>query len=113
MRPTAEQRFLLLLALVVGVVAPDNRLLYYIPKNETTAAFCACVQETCAAGSWKPHPPPELAYRGFICEPGDYSGKHADTEARIVCSWYNPSTPNSTSVLYTEEVAEELGAIKG
>lgn len=44
MRPTAEQRFLPLLALVVGVVAPDNRLLYYIPKNETTAAFCAwCV----------------------------------------------------------------------
>ncbi|KAJ6469489.1 hypothetical protein C8R45DRAFT_1017249 [Mycena sanguinolenta] len=100
--------FVPLLALIVGVRAPDNRLLYTIPKKDTTEIFCASFERACAAGHWKPPPPRDLSYRGFICEPGDFSGKHTDTEARVVCSWASNST--SPSVLFTTEVAECLGA---
>ncbi|KAF8217761.1 hypothetical protein K438DRAFT_1795603 [Mycena galopus ATCC 62051] len=99
-----------LLVLIVGVRAPDNRLLYTMPKKVTAVAFCAAFSRACETGSWMPPPPKNLAYRGFICEPGDFSGKHTDTEARVVCSWYNPSKANSTSVLFTTEVAKKLGA---
>jgi hypothetical protein len=39
MRPIPMLKALALLAIIVGVRAPDNRLLYTIPKNETTDTF--------------------------------------------------------------------------
>ncbi|KAJ7253699.1 hypothetical protein B0H12DRAFT_1116242 [Mycena haematopus] len=93
-----------------GATPPDNRLLYTVPKRENTENFCSSFERTCAAGSWKPSPPQDLSYRGFICEPGDYSGKHTATEARIVCSWASNLT--APSVLFTTNVAKYLGATK-
>ncbi|KAJ6572045.1 hypothetical protein B0H19DRAFT_1132337 [Mycena capillaripes] len=112
MRSNAALRALYLLAIIVGVRAPDNRLLYTIPKNESIDTFRTCFEQTCTKGTWKPPPPKDLTFRGYIFEPGDFSGKNTDTEARIVCSWHNASEPNSTSVLFTTQVAKYLGATK-
>ncbi|KAJ7669310.1 hypothetical protein DFH06DRAFT_1180562 [Mycena polygramma] len=101
-----------LLALIVGVRAPDNRLLYTVPKHETINTFRTRFEQACQSGTWRPPPPKDLQFRGYIFEPGDYSGKNANTEARIVCSWYSPSAPNASSTLFTTEVAEFLGATK-
>ncbi|KAJ7150986.1 hypothetical protein C8R43DRAFT_1236173 [Mycena crocata] len=96
------------------VGAADNRLLYTIPAKETIETFRSCFVDTCAKGTWKPAHHKGLTYRGFIFQPGDYSGKHNDTEARLVCSWYNTSAPEPQppSITFTREVAEYLGATK-
>ncbi|KAJ7154744.1 hypothetical protein C8R46DRAFT_1227562 [Mycena filopes] len=110
-------RTVLALALTLGwggVQAIDNRLLYTIPKGETMTQFTKCFEKTCTNGAWKPPPPKGLTFRGFIVEPGDYSGKNADKEAKIVCSWYNASStanPNP-SITFTTEVADYLDAKK-
>lgn len=39
MRPNAGLKAIYLLAIIVGVRAPDNRLLYTIPKKETVDTF--------------------------------------------------------------------------
>ncbi|KAJ6532710.1 hypothetical protein DFH09DRAFT_1325986 [Mycena vulgaris] len=110
MRPAAV---MLLLGIAgLGVQAIDNRLLYTIPEKETIDTFRTCFEQTCTDGTWKPAHHQGLTFRGFIFQPGDYSGKHADTEARIVCSWYNASALNPPSITFTKEVAEYLGATK-
>ncbi|KAJ7723371.1 hypothetical protein B0H16DRAFT_1737221 [Mycena metata] len=96
------------------VQAMDSRLLYTIPKGESMKGFTDCFEQTCTKGTWKPPPPRGLTFRGFLVEPGDYSGKNADTEAKIVCSWYNASAPGPSqpSITFTAQVAEYLGATK-
>ncbi|KAJ7698643.1 hypothetical protein B0H17DRAFT_1050292 [Mycena rosella] len=100
---------------MVGVQAVDNRLLYTIPAKDSIDAFRAAFESTCANGTWTRahHALRGLSFRGFIFQPGDYAGKHADTEARLVCSWYNASAPDpAPSVTFTTEVAAYLGATK-
>ncbi|KAJ6616457.1 hypothetical protein B0H10DRAFT_2219470 [Mycena sp. CBHHK59/15] len=99
-----------LLSSLVAVYAVDNRLLYTIPAGDTIDAFRSQFEKTCS--TWRPAKRAGLKFRGVLFEPGDYSGKHTDMEARIVCSWYNTSTPNAPSVTYTRAVAEHLGATK-
>ncbi|KAJ7033157.1 hypothetical protein C8F04DRAFT_1105308 [Mycena alexandri] len=114
MRATCTLALAGIAVLAITVQAIDSRLLYTIPKGESMQQFTDCFEQTCTKGTWKPPPPKGLTFRGFLVEPGDYSGKNADTEAKIVCSWYNASAPgpNQPSITFTKEVAEYLGATK-
>ncbi|KAJ7484439.1 hypothetical protein FB451DRAFT_1232529 [Mycena latifolia] len=95
------------------VEAVDNRLLYTIPKKDIMDVFRNLFEQTCTNGTWKPPPPKGLSFEGFIFQPGDYSGKNAATECRIVCSWHNASAPNPLqAITFTTQVAEYLGATK-
>ncbi|KAJ7098305.1 hypothetical protein C8R44DRAFT_748154 [Mycena epipterygia] len=100
------------LLVIVGVQAIDNRLLYTSPRNETIDSFRTCFENTCSAGTWKPANHAGLTFRGFIFEPGDFSGQLTDTEARLACSWYNVSAPNLPFITFTQDVAKYLGATK-
>ncbi|KAJ7731118.1 hypothetical protein DFH07DRAFT_945214 [Mycena maculata] len=105
----------LLQTLLLGIAtvqATDDRLLYTIPENEIIDKFRTCFEKTCSA--WKPAQKEGLTFRGYIFEPGNYEGMKMDTEARIVCSWYNATgaNPNTPSVTFTQQVAAYLGATR-
>ncbi|KAJ7255279.1 hypothetical protein C8J57DRAFT_1721840 [Mycena rebaudengoi] len=113
MRFTRTTRLAVLPLLLYGTIggqATDYRLLYTIPAKDTMATFRVRFDETCP--TWKPALENGYTFRGTLIEPGDYSGKHTDTEARLVCSWYNASTVNKPTIIFTREVAECLGAVK-
>ncbi|KAJ7089263.1 hypothetical protein B0H15DRAFT_840179 [Mycena belliarum] len=99
-------------ASVRAVQAVDNRLLYTVPEEDSMNVFRNLFEQACINGTWKPPPPLGLEFQGFIFQPGDYKGHHADSECRIVCSWHNASDPNERSITFTTEVAEYLGARK-
>ncbi|KAF7351935.1 Glycoside hydrolase family 81 protein [Mycena venus] len=68
----------------VGLVhAVDNRLLYIIPAGDTIDTFTADFTDACT--NWQPALNQGLTFVEALVEPGDFSGKNSDTEARIVC----------------------------
>ncbi|KAJ7676738.1 hypothetical protein DFH06DRAFT_1317346 [Mycena polygramma] len=46
-----------------------------------------------------------LTFVDYLVEAGDFQGKNADTEARLVCAW-----TNGTIQTFTTDVATSLGA---
>ncbi|KAJ7182946.1 hypothetical protein C8R43DRAFT_1101177 [Mycena crocata] len=86
------------------VRAVDDRLLYQIPAGETIDTFTSDFETTCT--SWAPAIDAGLTFSNFLVQPGDFQGKNADTEAKIVCAW----TDGTTITTFTEDVAAELGA---
>ncbi|KAJ7171467.1 hypothetical protein C8R46DRAFT_1217028 [Mycena filopes] len=89
-----------------GVVhAADDRLLFTIPAGDTIEQFSADFQSTCAA--WPPAVAAGLTFLDSLVEPGDFQGKNADTEAKIVCAWTDSTGAITT---FTTEVATSLGA---
>ncbi|KAJ7931208.1 hypothetical protein B0H13DRAFT_1959440 [Mycena leptocephala] len=92
-----------LLASLGLVRARDDRLLYTIPAGDSMDTFTADFETACS--TWPPAIAAGLTFLDFLVEPGDFSGKNADTEARIVCAW-----TNGTITTFTEDVAASLGA---
>ncbi|KAJ7479741.1 hypothetical protein FB451DRAFT_1239727 [Mycena latifolia] len=88
------------------VQARDDRLLYAIPAGDTMDVFTSDFDAAC--GSWAPAIDAGLTAFEALVEPGDFSGKNADTEAKIFCSWSNGPGINIT--LFTTDVAASLGA---
>ncbi|KAJ6616459.1 hypothetical protein B0H10DRAFT_1949107 [Mycena sp. CBHHK59/15] len=102
---------LTLLGSSIGLVhAIDNRLLFTIPAGETMDTFEVDFDNTCS--TWGPAADEGLTFISTLFEPGDFSGKNKDTEARLVCSWYNASDPVYKDITFTVAVAEYLGATK-
>ncbi|KAJ7723374.1 hypothetical protein B0H16DRAFT_1895815 [Mycena metata] len=95
----------LLFAAVGLVSAADDRLLFTIPSGESIDAFTADFQTACS--TWGPAVAAGLTFVSDLVEPGDFSGKNADTEARLVCAWED-STGKITT--FTTDVATSLGA---
>ncbi|KAJ7512868.1 hypothetical protein B0H11DRAFT_1898133 [Mycena galericulata] len=89
----------------LGLVrAADDRLLYTIPAGDTIDTFTSDFDTTCS--TWPPAIAAGLTFVESLVEPGDFSGKNADTEARIVCAW----TDGTTITTFTTDVAASLGA---
>ncbi|KAJ7098308.1 hypothetical protein C8R44DRAFT_811311 [Mycena epipterygia] len=89
----------------LGLVhAADDRLLYTIPAADSIDTFTS--DFTAACSSWQPAVAAGLTFVDSLVEPGDFQGKHADTEARIVCAWTN----GTTITTFTTDVAASLGA---
>ncbi|KAJ7484435.1 hypothetical protein FB451DRAFT_84850 [Mycena latifolia] len=89
----------------LGLVhAVDDRLLYTIPAGDTIDTFTSDFDDACT--TWAPAVYAGLTFVDFLVEPGDFSGKNADTEARIVCAW----TDGTTITTFTTDVAASLGA---
>ncbi|KAJ6557571.1 hypothetical protein B0H19DRAFT_1148121 [Mycena capillaripes] len=89
----------------LGLVrAIDNRLLYAIPAGDSIDTFTSDFDAACA--SWAPAAAAGLTFAEALVEPGDFSGKNADTEAKIFCTW----TDGTTSTTFTKDVAASLGA---
>ncbi|KAJ6557563.1 hypothetical protein B0H19DRAFT_1376274 [Mycena capillaripes] len=94
-----------LLFAALGLVrAADDRLLYAIPAGDTIETFTSDFTAVCR--SWQPAVAAGLTFVEALVEPGDFSGKNADTEAKIFCAW----TDGTTTTLFTEDVAASLGA---
>ncbi|KAK7059689.1 glycoside hydrolase family 81 protein [Favolaschia claudopus] len=90
---------------VVGLVsAVDNRLLYQFPAGDTLETFSADFEAACS--TWQPAIDQGLTYARTLIEPGDWQGKNADTQAKIICSW----TDGTNFPPFTVDVAASLGA---
>ncbi|KAJ7698647.1 hypothetical protein B0H17DRAFT_1196747 [Mycena rosella] len=88
----------------LGLVrARDDRLLYTIPAGDSIDTFTSDFDDACA--TWAPAVNAGLTFVESLVEPGDFSGKNPDTEARIVCSF-----TNGTITTFTTDVAASLGA---
>ncbi|KAJ7894817.1 hypothetical protein B0H13DRAFT_2035741 [Mycena leptocephala] len=59
-----------------------------------------------ACSTWAPAIAAGLTWVQSLVEPGDFSGKNPDTEAKIVCAW----TDGTTITTFTQDVAASLGA---
>ncbi|KAK7059611.1 hypothetical protein R3P38DRAFT_2836826 [Favolaschia claudopus] len=92
---------------MVGLVsARDDRLLFTIPAGESMDQFSTDFQSTCS--TWYPAENGDsYTFLDALVEPGDFQGKNADTEAKLVCAWTDTS---GDIILYTTDVAEALGA---
>ncbi|KAJ7673574.1 hypothetical protein B0H17DRAFT_1334993 [Mycena rosella] len=89
----------------VGLVhAIDARLLYKIPAGDNMDTFTTDFDNACA--TWPPAVAAGFTFGSFLVEPGDFRGKNADTEAKIVCAWTN----GQNLELFTTDVASSLGA---
>ncbi|KAJ6572048.1 hypothetical protein B0H19DRAFT_1372950 [Mycena capillaripes] len=89
----------------LGLVrATDDRLLYAIPAGDTIDTFTVAFQTTCK--NWPPAVDAGLKFEEGLVEPGDFSGKNAATEAKILCYF----TDGTTFPEFTTEVASSLGA---
>ncbi|KAF7348530.1 Glycoside hydrolase family 81 protein [Mycena venus] len=89
----------------VGLVhAADDRLLFTIPAGDSMDKFTADFTDACT--NWQPALDQGLTFVEALVEPGDFSGKNADTEAKIVCSF----TDGTTIETFTNDVAASLGA---
>ncbi|KAJ7061503.1 hypothetical protein C8F01DRAFT_1137606 [Mycena amicta] len=94
------------LVVAAGFVrAADDRLLYKIPAGDTIDQFTSDFNTACS--TWQPAIDQGLTFVEALVEPGDFSGKNADTEAKIVCAWENS---NDVITTFTEDVATSLGA---
>ncbi|KAJ7894244.1 hypothetical protein B0H14DRAFT_3125649 [Mycena olivaceomarginata] len=93
-----------LLAAVGLVHAVDDRLLYTIPAGDTMQTFTSDFTDACS--TWPPAVNAGMTFVEALVEPGDFSGKNADTEAKIICGW----TDGTTFPTFTEDVAASLGA---
>ncbi|KAJ7636960.1 hypothetical protein FB45DRAFT_1025049 [Roridomyces roridus] len=95
-----------------AVQAFDDRLLYSKPKGESMTAFRKSHSFVKSCETWKPARKEGLTFRGYTFVPGDYTGKHKNSEALIACSWYDPSdsNPNPPPITFTEQIAKQLGA---
>ncbi|KAJ7212553.1 hypothetical protein GGX14DRAFT_446686 [Mycena pura] len=100
-------RFSVALPLLCAAVGPsfvravDDRLLYTIPTGDDMVGFTVDFGNACA--KWQPALNAGLTFGDFLVEPGDFSGKNPDTEAKIVCGW-------SGGMTFTVDVAASLGA---
>ncbi|KAJ7885178.1 hypothetical protein B0H14DRAFT_1367669 [Mycena olivaceomarginata] len=90
------------LAAVGLVQAVDDRLLFTIPAGDSIDTFTADFTDACT--NWAPAVDAGLTFVEALVEPGDFSGKHADT--RLVCSF----TDGTTFPTFTTDVATSLGA---
>ncbi|KAJ7150993.1 hypothetical protein C8R43DRAFT_1005855 [Mycena crocata] len=89
----------------IGLVrARDDRLLYTIPVGDTIATFTSDFQAAC--NTWPAAVNAGLNFVSDLVQPGDFQGKNADTEAKIVCSWAD----GTTITTFTTDVAASLGA---
>ncbi|KAF7351960.1 Glycoside hydrolase family 81 protein [Mycena venus] len=89
----------------VGLVqAVDHRLLYIIPAGDTIDKFTADFTNACT--NWQPALEQGLTFVEALVEPGDFSGKNADTEAKIICGF----TDGTNFPVFTTDVAASLGA---
>jgi len=93
---------LFLFAIFRAISAIDNRLLYNNPSGVSTTEFQAEWYEACPA-----YQPAGYTYEGDLFEAGDFSGKNADSEARVYCTY---TSADGTLTTFTTEVAEQLGA---
>ncbi|KAJ7032152.1 hypothetical protein C8F04DRAFT_1396759 [Mycena alexandri] len=87
------------------VRAFDDRLLFTIPAQETIDTFTADFEAACP--TWPPAIAAGLTFLDTLVEPGDFSGKNANTEAKLVCAW---SDSTRVPVTFTTDVAISLGA---
>ncbi|KAJ6491339.1 hypothetical protein C8R47DRAFT_1272041 [Mycena vitilis] len=85
------------------VLARDDRLLFTIPSEETIDEFTTEFEDACSV--WSPAVAASLTFLDYLVEAGDFQGKNADTEARLVCAW-----TNGTIQTFTTDVATSLGA---
>ncbi|KAJ7628757.1 hypothetical protein FB45DRAFT_43856 [Roridomyces roridus] len=97
----------LLFAAVGLVQARDDRELFTIPSTTTMDAFTKAFTTEC--NTWAPALGAGLVQASDLVELGDFQGKNTDTEVRLVCSYWDGSDP-STIELFTEDIAEGLGA---
>ncbi|KAJ6514825.1 hypothetical protein C8R47DRAFT_493500 [Mycena vitilis] len=85
------------------VLAADDRLLFTIPAGDTIANFTTDFDNACS--TWAPAVAAGLTFVDNLVEAGDFQGKNAATEARLVCAWTNGSIQT-----FTTDVATSLGA---
>ncbi|KAJ7033154.1 hypothetical protein C8F04DRAFT_1105302 [Mycena alexandri] len=93
-----------LFAAVGLVAAADDRLLFTIPYGDSIDTFTSDFQTACS--TWQPAIDAGLTLVNDLVEAGDFSGKNADTEARLVCAW----SDGTTITTFTTDVATSLGA---
>ncbi|KAJ6600603.1 hypothetical protein DFH09DRAFT_1070390 [Mycena vulgaris] len=99
------------LGLVQASPTVDDRLLVQIPSVDGIDAFTDAWTDVCTL--WPPFnaeglPKPGLSLVSSLVKRGDFSGNNADTEARVVCTWANGTTP----VVITPDVANFIGATR-
>ncbi|KAJ7789601.1 hypothetical protein B0H14DRAFT_3484024 [Mycena olivaceomarginata] len=91
----------------VGLIqAADNRLLFTIPAGDSVDTFTADFTDACTA--WAPAVDAGFTFVEALVEPGDFSAKNADTEARLICSF----TDGTTFPTFTTDVATSMGATR-
>ncbi|KAJ6502945.1 hypothetical protein C8R47DRAFT_219681 [Mycena vitilis] len=84
-------------------LAADDRLLFTISAGETMSDFTTDFETACS--TWAPAVAAGLTFVDFLVEAGDFQGKNADTEARLVCAWTNGAIQT-----FTTDLATSLGA---
>ncbi|KAJ7154741.1 hypothetical protein C8R46DRAFT_442991 [Mycena filopes] len=89
----------LLFAAVGLVSAADDRLLFTIPAGDSIDTFTTDFESACS--TWQPAIDDGLTFLDYLVEAGDFQGKNADTEARLVCAWTN----GSAITTFTTDVA--------
>ncbi|KAL0577507.1 hypothetical protein V5O48_004493 [Marasmius crinis-equi] len=95
--------FLSVASLAGLALAADNRLLFQVPDGDTTETFQSKFVDTCT--NWPDAA--SLTLQTVTYQPGDFSGKNADTQVKLICSYHDDE---NNTIQFTKPVATSLGA---
>ncbi|KAK0526004.1 hypothetical protein OC834_004960 [Tilletia horrida] len=90
-----------ILGLASAAVANDDRVLVQYKS------FCDRWNSACQA--YTPQDP-SLVFAYTLCEPGDYKGQNATSEAKVYCSFTHKGQPNGPFTLVTKHIETQVGA---